>query len=55
MIADKPRVVKPGAKVSHQAAGQSAIQNAHARLKSSGNLADAVALLRTMRAKGRAG
>lgn len=55
MIADKPRVVKPGAKVSHQAAGQSAIQNAHARLKSSGNLADAVALLRTMRTKGRAG
>jgi hypothetical protein len=55
MIADKPKVVKPGAKVSHQAAGQSAIQNAHARLKTSGNLADAVALLRTMRAKGRAG
>ncbi len=55
MIADKPRVVKPGAKVSHQAAGQSAIRHAHDRLKSSGNLADAVALLRTMRSKGRAG
>lgn len=50
MIADKPRVTKPGAKVSGQSVAQTTVQNAHAKLKSSGNLADAVALLRTMRA-----
>lgn len=55
MIADKPRVVRPGAKHSNQAQGQAAVRNAHAKLKSSGNLADAVALIRTIRARGGAG
>lgn len=52
MIADKPRVVRPGAKHSTQALGQAAVRNAHAKLKSSGSLADAVALIRTIRARG---
>ena len=55
MIAGKPKVVRPGAKQTSQAQGQAAVRSAHAKLKSSGNLADAVALLRTLRGKGRAG
>ena len=54
-IADKPRVVRPGAKHSQQSYSQAAVRNAHAKLKSSGNLADAVALIRTIRARGGAG
>lgn len=55
MIADKPKVTRPGARHSQQAYGQAAVRNAHAKLKSSGNLADAVALIRTIRARGGAG
>ncbi len=56
MVANKPKVVKPGARLSNQAAGQTSIQNAQAKLKSSGNIADAVQLLRAMRGgKGRSG
>ena len=49
MVADKPRVVKPGAKVTSQAASQSAAAHARARLKSSGSLGDAVAYLQAQR------
>lgn len=49
LIADKPKVTKPGSKVSAQASQQTNVQAAHAKLKSTGNLADAVALLRTIR------
>lgn len=55
MIADKPKVVRPGAKHSNQAHSQAAVRNAHAKLKSSGSLADAVALIRTIRARSGAG
>jgi len=48
-VADKPKVIKPGAKVSAQGAQHNVIQNAQAKLKSSGQLADAVALLRARR------
>ncbi len=48
-IADKPRVIKPGAKVSAQAGAQSSAQNARAKLKSSGSLSDAVAYLQAQR------
>jgi hypothetical protein len=51
-IADKPKVTRPGAKVSAQAGAFSATQAAKAKLKSSGSLADAVALLRTQRQAG---
>jgi hypothetical protein len=51
-IAEKPKVVKPGAKVTAQAQNQSAVQNARARLKSSGSLADAVAYLQAQRKTG---
>lgn len=49
LIADKPKVVKPGARVSQQSASQTSLQNGYAKLKSSGNIADAVALLRITR------
>ena len=49
LIAEKPKVTKPGSKVSAQASQQTNVQAAHAKLKSSGKLADAVALLRTIR------
>lgn len=50
-IADKPKITKPGARVSQQSAHQRGISDAHAKLKSSGNLADAVALMRAIRSK----
>jgi hypothetical protein len=48
-IAEKPKVIRPGAKVSAQAGAQSAAQGARAKLKSSGSLADAVAYLQASR------
>lgn len=48
-IADKPKVTRPGAKVSAQAGAQSAAQTARAALKSSGSLKDAVAYLQAQR------
>lgn len=54
-VAAKPKVIKPGAKVSAQAAQGGAVQQAHARLKSSGNPADAVAYLRLVRAQQKRG
>jgi hypothetical protein len=48
-VADKPKVVKPGAKVSAQAANHSATQSARNKLKSSGSLSDAVAYLQAQR------
>lgn len=48
-IADKPKVTRPGAKVSAQAGAQSAAQTARAQLKSSGSLKDAVAYLQAQR------
>lgn len=51
-IADKPKVVKPGAKVSAQSMNHTAASNAHAKLKSSGSLADAIALLQAKRKAG---
>lgn len=48
-IAEKPKVVRPGPKHSAQAAAQSATQNARAKLKASGSLADAVAYLQAQR------
>lgn len=54
VIADKPKVVKPGVKVSAQAQAHSALQAAKDKLKASGSPADAVAYLRAQR-KARAG
>lgn len=52
-IAEKPKVTRPGAKVSAQATAFSATQTARAKLKSSGSLSDAVAYLQAQRkAKG---
>ena len=48
-IADKPKVVKPGAKVSAQSQNQSVVQNARANLQKSGSLKDAVAFLQAQR------
>lgn len=48
-IAEKPKVVRPGAKVSAQSQNQSSVQNAHSKLKASGSLADAVAFLQAQR------
>lgn len=48
-LIDKPKVVKPGVKTSAAAGKHSSIQNARASLKSSGSLADAVALLKAKR------
>lgn len=48
-LAEKPKVVKPGAKVSAQATAQSNVQAARANLKKSGSLADAVAFLQAQR------
>jgi hypothetical protein len=54
IVADKPKVVKPGAKVSTQAAVQSAADAARSKLKTSGSLSDAVAYLQAQRkAEGR--
>ncbi len=49
LVADKPKLVKPGAKVSAQAAHSSAAQSARGRLKASGSLSDAVAYLQAQR------
>jgi hypothetical protein len=49
MVAGKPAVIKPGAKVSAQANAQNRVQKAEATLKQTGKLADAVALLRASR------
>ena len=49
LVASVPKVTRPGARITPQSAGQTSIQNAEARLKSSGNLVDAVALLRAKR------
>ena len=49
MVAGKPAVIRPGAKTTNQAAAQSNIQRAEATLKTSGKLADGVALLRARR------
>jgi len=51
MISGKPQVVRPGAKVSAQAQRQSSIQQATARLKSTGSIADAAAILGLRRAQ----
>lgn len=53
LVADKPKVVRPGAKVSAQAAHHAAVQGARGKLKSTGSLSDAVAYLQAQRkAKG---
>jgi hypothetical protein len=52
VTAGKPAVVKPGTKVSAQSSAHTAVQKAQAQLKSSGNIADAIALLRAKRARG---
>lgn len=49
LIADKPKVVRPGAKVSAQAAHQSAVQGARSKLKATGSLSDAVTYLQAQR------
>ncbi len=49
LVADKPKVVRPGAKVSAQAANHGAAQSARSKLKSSGSLSDAVAYLQAQR------
>jgi len=49
-IADKPKVVKPGPRVSAQAQHQSAVKVAEAKARKSGSLADALNLLRASRA-----
>jgi hypothetical protein len=49
IVADKPKVVKPGAKVSTQVAVQSAADAARSKLKASGSLSDAVAYLQAQR------
>ena len=49
MVADKPKVVRPGAKVSAQAAHHSAVQGARSKLKATGSLSDAVAYLQAQR------
>lgn len=51
-IADKPKITKPGAKVTAQAGAQNSYQNAMGNLKKSGQLQDAVAALRARRALG---
>lgn len=49
MVADKPKVVRSGAKVSTQAAHHSAAQGARSKLKATGSLSDAVAYLQAQR------
>ena len=49
LVANKPKVVKPGAKQSVQASAQSKVQHAEASLRRSHKLADAVAVLRARR------
>jgi len=49
MVADKPNVVRPGAKVSAQAAHHTAAQSARSKLKATGSLSDAVAYLQAQR------
>lgn len=48
-VADKPKVVKPGTKVSAGSASHAAVQSTQAKLKQSGSWKDAVALLRAQR------
>jgi hypothetical protein len=48
-VAEKPKVTRPGAKVSAQAGAFSAANSAKAQLKSSGSLADAVKYLQARR------
>lgn len=52
-VADKPKVIKPGVKTPQQSAGQASISNGFAKLKSSGNPADAVALWRSIKTGGK--
>lgn len=49
----KPQVVKPGTRLSAQGAARSQVQQATAKLKSSGSIADAAALLGLRRNAGR--
>lgn len=49
LVADKPKVFKPGVKSTASSAAQGQANSALARLKSSGNMADAVAFLRAQR------
>lgn len=49
-IGEKPKVVKPGPKVSAQSQAQSAVKMAEAKARKSGTLADALALFRATRA-----
>lgn len=44
-IADKPQIVRPGVKVSGQAAQQNSVQQGMSRLKQTGSIADAAAVL----------
>lgn len=55
IVAGKPPVIKPGAKVSAQASATNRVDKAHATLKKSGSIADGVALLRARRGAGRHG
>lgn len=48
-IGEKPKVIKPGTKLSAQGSAFNNLQSAQARLKSSGSLADAVLLLQAKR------
>lgn len=48
-VLEKPKVIKPGAKVSAQGAAFNQLQTAQANLKRSGSIADAVAVLRASR------
>jgi hypothetical protein len=48
-VAEKPKVIRPGAKLSAQAGAHSAANSAKAQLKSSGSLADAVKYLQARR------
>lgn len=48
-VLEKPKVIKPGTKLSAGAANLSKVQQAQKQLKSSGSIADAVALLQARR------
>jgi hypothetical protein len=52
VLAEKPKVVKPGSKVSAQAQSQSALQTARSNLQKTNSVADAVAYLKARRAAG---
>ncbi len=49
MVADKPKVMRPGVKVGAQAANHTAAQSARSRLKATGSLSDAVSYLQAQR------